>query len=128
MKKFLFVGLLILVGCEDSNAVYVEHLAIVNINPSHGAVGIGYTTDLTVTFSDVLDISTVSSATVCLTTETAPPPDLATPCGTGTPVAATVTYDAATLSARLLPAQPLLPDERYTLHLTTAIAGAESGA
>ena len=130
MKKLLVVGLVLLgaSACEDSNAVYVEHLAIVNINPSHGAVGIGYTTDLTVTFSDVLDALTVSNATVCLTTESAPPPDSANPCGTGAPLAATVTYDATTLSARLVPAQPLVPDERYTLHLTTTIEGAKSGA
>lgn len=131
MKKILICLSLTLAGataCEDSNAVYVDHLAIVNINPSHGAVGIGYTTDLTVTFSDVLDALTVSTATMCVTTDSAPPPDTANPCGTGTPVAATVTYDATTLSARLVPAQALLPDERYTLHLTTAIVGTKSGA
>ena len=98
-----------------------------NINPSHGAVGIGYTTDLTVTFSDVLNPATVSAATVCVTTDTVPPPDPMNPCGTGSPVATTVTYDAATLSARLVPVQPLLPDERYTLHLTTVLEGAKSG-
>lgn len=115
-------------GCEDSNAVFVEHLAIVNINPSHGAVGIGYGTDVTVTFSDVLNPATVSSASFCLTADSTPPPDPANPCGTGTPVAATVTYDAATFSARLVPTTALLPDERYTLHLTTQIEGSESGA
>lgn len=119
---------LALAGCEESNAVLVEHLAIVNINPSHGAVGIGYDTDVTVTFSDVLDVSTISTASMCLTSDTAPPPDAANPCGSGAPVTASVTYDAATLSARLTPATPLLPDERYTLHLTPAISGVKAGS
>lgn len=115
-------------GCEESNAVYVEHLAIVNINPSHGAVGIGYDADVTVTFSEVLDISTVTSASVCLTAESAPPADPANPCGTGTPVQAGVTYDVAALSVALAPSDDLLPDERYTLHLMPLLRGEESGA
>lgn len=133
MSKLVCMGALLLMtagiaGCEDSNAVYVEHLAIVNINPSHGAVGIGYATDVTVTFSDVLNPSTLSAASMCLTADTAPPPDPANPCGTGSPVAGTVTYDASTFSARVVPSQALVPGERYTLHLTTAIEGSESGA
>lgn len=133
MRKLACRGLLLMMGaglaaCEDSNAVFVEHLAIVNINPSHGAVGIGYETDVTVTFSDVLNPATLSAASMCLTTDTAPPPDPANPCGTGTPVAGTVTYDAATLSARVVPSQPLVPGEKYTLHLMPAIEGSESGA
>ena len=119
--------LLGLTGCEDSNAVFVEHLAIVNINPSHGAVGIGYDTDVTITFSEVLKAGTVSGSTVCLTAESTPPTDPLNPCGTGTPVVASVTYDAPTLTARIVPGVPLNPDERYTLHLTQTIEGEESG-
>ena len=122
------LGSCLLTGCEDRDAVFVEQLAIVNINPSHGAVGIGYDTDITVTFSDVLDVSTVTSANMCLTADSAPPPDATSPCSTGTPVPATVTYDAQTASARLVPTDDLLPDERYTLHLTPALASPETGA
>ena len=131
MKKLLASCLLLAVpvisACEDSNAVFVEHLAIVNINPSHGAVGIGYDTDVVVTFSDVLDPQTVVPSTVCLTSEAAPPPDAANPCGTGSPIAATVTSDALTNSARVDPAQPLDPGVRYTLHLMPTVSGAEAG-
>lgn len=123
----LCLALPAIAACEDSNAVFVEHLAIVNINPSHGAVGIGYDTDVVITFSDVLDPQTVLTSTVCLTPDSGPTPDPANPCGTGTPVAATVTSEATTNSARLVPAQPLDPGERYTLHLTSTIAGAEAG-
>lgn len=128
LPVLLFAAAGTLAGCEDSNAVYVEHLAIVNINPSHGAVGIGYDADVTVTFSDVLDISTVGSNSMCLTAEATPPTDPENPCGTGSPIAATVTYDVGTLSARLVPTDDLLPDERYTLHLTPLLQGEESGA
>lgn len=121
MKKLL-LGLVMLaaLGCADSQVLLAEHLAIININPSHGAVGIGYDTDVTVTFSEVLHAGTVNSSAICLTTSADPPADPAAPCA-GTTVAAQVTYDASTLSARLEPSDPLLPDETYTIHVTTAV-------
>jgi len=112
-------------GCDDGGAVFVEHLAIVNINPSHGAVGIGYATDVTVTFSEVLEAQTVSPTSICLRMDD--PADPSAPCASGT-VLANVSYDAATLSARVVPGADLLPDTRYTIYLTTAITGDASGS
>ncbi len=128
MKKIGLTLLLILgAGCDDGGAVFVDHLAIVNINPSHGAVGIGYDTDVTVTFSEVLQAQTVTATSICMTSDDAPPADPLNPCA-GTTVLATVSYDAATLSARLAPGSPLLPDRRYTVHLTTGLSGDASGS
>lgn len=136
MKAFssiLLTGLLAAVaGCEQSGEVKVDQLAVVNINPSPGAVGIGRDTDVTVTFSSVLDALTVSPSSMCLNGSDLAAVDLENPCGTGTPVAATVTYDALTLTATLLPGDVLATDTSggasYSLFLTPQISGQESGA
>ena len=108
-------------GCQGSgDAVLVNHVSIVNINPSHGAVGIGYSTDVNVTFSETMKAETFNSSTMCLTSGTF---SGATPCPSN--VGATVTYDPAALTAHLSPSTPLLPDTTYTLHLTQGIAGVD---
>ena len=108
-------------GCQGSgDAVLVNHVGIVNINPSHGAVGIGYGTDVNVTFSETMKAETISGNTMCLTSGTFAG---ATPCTS--PIGATVSYDPAALTAHLVPTSPLLPDTTYTLHLTPGIAGAD---
>lgn len=116
------LALLAAVGCADSQAIYVEHLAIININPSHGAVGIGYDTDINVMFSEVLAVESVNSSTICLTDDANPPPDPDAPCA-GTVVPAQVSYDPANLSTRVDPSEALLPDMTYTLHITTGLQG-----
>jgi hypothetical protein len=112
-----FLASALLPACaQQSTSVFVAHLAIVNINPSHGAVGIGYDTDVNVTFSENVHAETVTAQTMCVTTA-----DGASPCALAIP--AVVSYDPALLTAKLEPNQPLLPDTQYTLHLTTGIAG-----
>lgn len=124
-QGMLAAALLLAAGCDDGGAVFVEHLAIVNINPSHGAVGIGYDTDVTVTFSEVLEAQSVTGTSICLR-DTAPA-DTANPCSSGV-VLANVSYTAETLSARIVPGTPLLPDVRYTVWLTPTLTGDASGA
>ena len=122
-RSWLFAssGLLLLaVGCQsDSNAVYVDHLAILNINPSHGAVKIGYDTDVTVTFSQVLQPQTINNQTFCLASGSAADP---VPCGGTDVVSSTVTYDAQTLTATLVPSAALLPDTRYNIRVTGGVS------
>ena len=116
--SLVFVSLAV-AGCQGPSAsVFVDHLAIVNINPSHGAVGIGYDSDVNVTFSQTVRAETINAQTICITQ--GDPASASAPCAS--PVLATVTYDPTTLTARLVPVQSLLPDQKYELHLLTGIA------
>lgn len=108
-------------GCQGSgDAVLVNHVSIVNINPSHGAVGIGYSSDVNVTFSETMKAETLNGSTMCLTSGTFAG---ATPCSS--PIPAAVSYDPAALTAHLVPSSSLLPDTTYTLHLTPGIEGVD---
>ena len=73
---------------------------VVSTSPSNGAVGIGITSAVTVTFSESIDADTI--------------PGNVTLAAGATPVAATVTYDAPARRATLTPASPLAYATTYT--------------
>lgn len=111
-------------GCEGSKTVEIRQLAVVNVNPSNGATGIGTGVDVTVTFSETVRAETVNGASFCL--RAVAPAEGAAPCGAGT-IPAVSSYDPPTFTARLVPADPLDPDTLYTIHLAQSLSGAESG-
>ena len=80
-------------------------------NPSPNATNVATNTTVTVTFSESMDASTINGTNIKL----APTSSL------GTPVAATVTYSAATNTATLTPTAPLGSSVNYTVTVTTGV-------
>jgi methionine-rich copper-binding protein CopC len=80
-------------------------------NPAPNATNVATNTTVTVTFSEPMDSTTINSTNFKL----APTP---TP---GAPVAATVTYNAATNTATLTPTSPLGSSVNYTATVTTGV-------
>jgi methionine-rich copper-binding protein CopC len=76
-------------------------------SPANNATGVAVTSQVTVTFSEAMDASTITTATVKLNVSG------------GAPVAGTVTYDAATHIATFHPTASLLPNTNYTGTVTT---------
>ena len=85
---------------------------ITGLTPADGATGIAATTSPTVTFSEPINPATVTTTTVSLVVQ-----------GTTTPLAATVTYDAATRTATLDPTPALAASTAYTV----TVRGGSSG-
>ncbi len=83
------------------------------VTPADGAPGIAEGTNVAVTFSETVDAATLNSTTFTLTKQ-----------GSTTPVAAAVSYDAATSTATLNPGADL--DSRATY--TATLKGGSSGA
>jgi Bacterial Ig-like domain len=81
---------------------------VVSTFPTGGATSIAIDTAVTVTFSEAMDPTTISSTTFTLKTTTG-----------GTPVAGTVTYNAATFTAKFKPTSPLANNTGYTATVTT---------
>jgi hypothetical protein len=84
--------------------------------PASNATGALTSGAVTATFDRALTASTVTTSSFTLT-----------PAG-GAPVAATVTYDATTRTARLKPSQSLALSQQYTARLTTAITASDGTA
>jgi hypothetical protein len=80
-------------------------------NPSPNATNVATNTTVTVTFSESMDASTINGTNIKL----APTSSL------GTPVAATVSYNAATNTATLTPTAPLGSNVNYTVTVTTGV-------
>jgi hypothetical protein len=78
-------------------------------SPAAGATGIAVSAKPTATFSRAMDPTTITSSSVTLT-----------PNG-GVPVAASVSYDSATLIATLTPATPLAYSTTYTVKLDSTV-------
>lgn len=124
-KTFLLpFAVTLLAGCEGAKTVEVTQLAIVNMNPSNGATTIGTDVDVTVTFSETVRAETVNGSSFCLRTSAVPAGEA--PCASGT-IPAVVSYDPFTLTARLVPADPLDADTLYSIWVTVSLAGTESG-
>lgn len=111
-------------ACDGSKMVEVRQLAVINVNPSNGSTGIGTDVDVTVTFSETVRAETVNGASLCL--RTVAPVEGEAVCGADA-VPAISSYDPPAFTARLVPADPLLPDTLYTIHLERSLSGAESG-
>ncbi len=85
--------------------------SVTTVTPAEGATGVPVASDVTGTFSEAMDPSTVSGTTIRLTDSA------------GSAVSATVTYDAATSAVRLDPAADLTGSGTYT----ATIAGGATG-
>jgi hypothetical protein len=79
--------------------------------PAPNTTGVSRSTNVTATFSEPIDPATLSATSFSLTRQ-----------GAGSPVAATVTYNAATETATLDPSVDLSPGALYTARITTAVA------
>jgi Domain of unknown function (DUF4082)/Bacterial Ig-like domain len=84
--------------------------SVTSTSPSSGTTGISRDTDVRATFAARLSASSVSSSTFTLTAS-----------GSSTPVAATVSYDDATRTVRLVPTSRLARSTTYTARLTTGV-------
>ena len=111
-------------ACDGSKTVEISQLGVINVNPSNGSTGIGTDVDVTVTFSETVRAETVNGASICL--RTVAPGEGEAVCGAGA-VPAISSYDPPTFTARLVPADPLIADTLYTIHLERSLSGTESG-
>jgi hypothetical protein len=83
---------------------------IVSRTPANGVTSIAVDTVVRVTFSEPMDPATITTSTITLT-----------PTSGGSPVAAVVTYDGATNTAKLDPTANLLNNTSYTITVTTGV-------
>lgn len=85
---------------------------IVSRTPPPNAPDVATNTTVTVQFNEAMDATTIAGTTNIRLAPTSTP---------GTPVAATVTYNAATNTATLTPTSPLLNGTNYTVTVTTGV-------
>jgi Domain of unknown function (DUF4082)/Bacterial Ig-like domain len=83
--------------------------SVTDRSPAPNATGVATDTDTTVTFDSAMDAASITSSSFTLS-----------PSG-GSPVAASVSYDGGTRTARLDPSAPLQANTTYTARLTTAV-------
>jgi glucose/arabinose dehydrogenase len=88
----------------------VTRPTVTAVSPPAGAAGAGVTTDVTATFSEAMIASTLNTATVTLARQ-------------GTPIAATVTYDAGANTVTLDPAVSLATSTSYTATIKAGTTG-----
>jgi glucose/arabinose dehydrogenase len=88
---------------------------ITNQSPASGATGVGLSTNVTATFSEAMNPTTLTAATFTLVKQ-----------GTSTPLLATVSY--ASQVATLDPTTDLLPSTTYTATVTGGALGAKDVA
>jgi O-glycosyl hydrolase/methionine-rich copper-binding protein CopC len=86
------------------------------VTPGDGSTGVAAGTTVTATFSEAMSASTITASTFTLT-----------PQG-GAAVSATVSYNAATLTATLTPKTALTAGKIYTAAVTTGVVGATGSA
>ena len=89
---------------------------VVSQTPANAATNVGVSTAVTATFSRDMDPASITATTFTLSPTA------------GTAVAATVAYDAATLTATLSPSAPLTNSTGYTARLTTGVRAADGTA
>ncbi len=89
---------------------------VLNVTPVNGATGVSLTVAPTATFSEPMNHATVTAGTVVLTD-----PDKDT-------VLSTVSYDANTNSATLVPVAPLSKSTTYTMTILSGIGGVKDVA
>lgn len=98
-----------LVGCDPEDAgptgTDTTPPTVASTNPADAAEGVSVGTTITITFDEAMDPTTIPGAVVVSN-------DLEDPYGT-------VTYDAATHSARFTAASPLIAYSTYYVHVTT---------
>jgi len=84
-----------------------------SIVPTNGAVGVATNIAVQVTFSEAMDASSITNATILLRNT-----------GTSVQVPATVTYSSTTHAATLTPSGPLSNATNYTVVVTTGVKDA----
>jgi hypothetical protein len=89
---------------------------VLSTSPSSGAGSVAIGTTVKATFDRDMTASTITSSSFTLTPQV------------GTPVAASVTYDAPTATATLTPSSPLDPSRQYTATLSSAVQGGDGTA
>ena len=89
---------------------------VTGTSPADGATGVSTGASVTGTFSEPINVSSLTSSTFTLT-----------PAG-GTPVPATISYDDASRTARLAPADALKPGTSYTAALRGGTGGVSDAA
>jgi hypothetical protein len=84
---------------------------IASRSPANGQSGVAINSDITVTFSEPMDQATITTSTVTLAPTSAP----------GSPVAASIAYNAATNTVTLNPTDDLANNTSYTITVTTGV-------
>ncbi|MBX6311548.1 MAG: Ig-like domain-containing protein [Isosphaeraceae bacterium] len=87
---------------------------VTSTSPANGATNIATNTTVLVTFSQPMDASTITTSTVQLRNPS------------GNAVAATVTYDASSNSARLTPTSALANSTTYTIFVQSGASGVKN--
>jgi hypothetical protein len=82
--------------------------AVTSVSPANNATGVGPAANVSATFSEAMRATSINTNTVKLFRA-----------GTTTPIAATVTYGAATKRAILNPNNNLRPGTKYKVVVTT---------
>lgn len=100
---------LLLAGCGDP-VVVADYLTIINISPSHGAVGVDPSSDILVTFNSGLDETSLTDRVVLSDS-------------TQSVVPTTAEYIAEDFTVALRPDGPLVTGTTYTLTLVAGIVG-----
>lgn len=102
------LAFLLLVGA--SPVIAQGALTVTSVSPSDGAVGIPLAQIIRISFSDELDLTTVTSDTVFLTDSL------------GNVVQSQFSFSTTQVDLRRLSSTDLLlPDETYTVHVTTGV-------
>jgi hypothetical protein len=89
---------------------------VLSTTPGGGTSDVSVSTTVMATFDRDMTASTITASSFTLAPHV------------GTPVTATVTYDAPTATATLTPSGPLDPTRQYTATLTTAVKGGDGTA
>lgn len=92
-------------GSQDNTSPVIS-----GVNPVAGATGVSVNTQVSVTFNEAMDASTITASSVTLT-----------PSGGGPPVGASVSSNSGSTVATLTPSAALAPNTGYTIGVTTSV-------
>lgn len=101
-------------ACVDPTSVVIEPLRVINWSPASGAFCVDINAAVSATFSDDLEADSLSAESFYMRDADGN-------------VDTTVTYDAATFTARLQPAAALAFDTLYTVVAAQGIRGRDQG-
>src|SRR5512141_1082126 len=107
----LLVTLALVVGCSDNPGGQHSTLSVLTTTPSAASASVPNDATIVAKFSRAVDPTTLARAFTLA-------------CASGTALAGTVHYDAATRSATFTPADRLPSDENCVARIGTAVRGA----
>jgi len=110
MKRTFMSLLLLLIGILFSSHAWAFPAEVASITPADNATDIPLNTTVTVVFNTDMDNTTITATNFYIKKG-----------GSGTAIAATVTYDASTRTATLTPSANLLSNTSYTIYLSRYI-------